>query len=40
MGLVIWFEIDMKLVINGLDMVWKLVGILSDTSLNKRSWNN
>ena len=39
-GLVIWFEIFLKLIGNGLDLVWKLVGNLSNTSLNKSSWNN
>ena len=33
------FEIVLELVVNGLDFVWKLVGNLSKTSLDKSSWN-
>ena len=36
----IWFEIVLKFVGNRLDFVWKFVGNLSDTSLNKGSLNN
>ena len=36
----VWFEIVLKLVGNGLDLVWKYVGNLSNTSLSKNSWNN
>ena len=36
----IWFEIVLKFVGNGLDFVWKFIVNLSDTSLNKSSWNN
>ena len=36
----IWLEIVLKLVGNRLDLVWKLVGNLSNTSLNKSPWNN
>ena len=36
----IWFQIFLKLVGNGLDFVCKSFGHLSDTSFNKISWNN
>ena len=36
----IGFEIVLKLVGNELDLVWKFVVILSNTILNKTSWNN
>ena len=36
----IWFEKVLKLVGNGLDFLWKNIGNLSNTSLNKSSWNN
>ena len=36
----IWFEIVLKLVGNRLDFLWIFVGNLSNTSLNKSSWNN
>ena len=36
----IWFEIVLKQVGNGLDFVWKFVGNFSNTSLNKSSRNN
>ena len=36
----IWFEIVYKFVENGLDYVWKFVGNLCNTSLNKSSRNN
>ena len=36
----IWFEIVLKLVGNGLDFRGKFDGNLSNTSLNKSSWNN
>ena len=36
----IWFEIILKLVGNGLNFVSKFVGNLSNTILNKHSWNN
>ena len=36
----IWFEIVLKLVGNGSDVVWKFVGNLSNSGLNKSSCNN
>ena len=36
----ICFEIVLKLVGNELDLVWKFVGSLSNTSENKSSGNN
>ena len=36
----IWFEIVLKLVENGLDFLLTFVGNLSNLSINKRSWNN
>ena len=39
-GLLIWFEKVLKFAGNGLDFVWKFVGNLCNTSLNKSSWNN
>ena len=36
----IWFEIPLKHIGNKLDLVWKFVGSLSNTSLNKSTCNN
>ena len=36
----IWFEIVLKPVGNRMDIVWKFIRNLSNTSLNKSSWNN
>ena len=35
----IWFEIGLELAGNRLDFAWKLVGNLSNTSLNESSFN-